>query len=132
MVRDYDALARYVADREAVPFVWNDNTCVHFVAGALEAQTGKSPLKGLRLTWTTEKGALRALQRLGGLEAAVGAVLTETPCASAQRGDAGMVEGEHGPFLVLIEGQTLAAPGEHGLRRYPRNRLRKAWSAAAA
>ena len=128
-MRDYDALAAYVAEREAVPFRWNGHTCAHFVASAVQAQTGRNPLNGLRLTWTTEKGALRALKRLGGLEAAVDALLPETPVARADRGDVGLVEGERGPFLVLIEGLTLAAVGSMGLERLPRRRLIKAWGA---
>jgi hypothetical protein len=128
-MRDYDALLRYVADREAMPFTWGPNDCCSFVAGAIEAQTGANPVRRAGLTWTTQRGARRVLKRLGGQQGAVDGILRPIALAMAQRGDAGMIEGEGVPMLVLIEGVLLAAPGDAGLVRYPRALLVRAWSA---
>lgn len=130
-MRDYDALARYVAGRETMPFRdgSENNDCCAYLAGAIAAQTGVNPLHRAGLRWTTARGGRRVIKRLGGLGAALDSVLRPIPLSSAHRGDGGLVEGERAVFVVLIEDRMLSAPGDQGLVRYPRSRLLKAWSA---
>ncbi len=129
-MRDLSSLAAYIAAGEAVPFAWGTNDCVMFAAGAVLALTGINPLAGIG-RWKTERGALRALVRCGGLAAAVSSVLTEIPIAHAHRGDIGAINGERGLLLVVIEGMTLVGPDLRGLSRLPRDQLVQAWSSGS-
>lgn len=122
--RDLDALLGYLAEAEARPFAWGRHDCVRFAGGAVEAATGRKPALP---TWTSERGALRVLARLGGLEAAVDGVLTRTPAALAQRGDVALVDDA---ALGVVEGEfVLALSPDAGLVRLPRSAIRTAWSA---
>lgn len=109
-----------------MPFEWGRkaNDCVAFAGGAVRAQTGIDPLKGLR--WTSQRSAMRLLSRLGGLEAAVSSRLSPVAPALARRGDiAGVVE--NGKLLLMVvEGALLVGPGQ---RRAPRAAMSLAWSA---
>jgi hypothetical protein len=94
----------------------------------VRAQTGRH-LVG-RHKWYSEAGARRILKRLGGLEAALDARFRRIPPAQAMRGDIALVG--YGPFgegLMIVEGETLAGPGAHGIARLPRGRMLAAWSA---
>lgn len=128
-VRDHAAALRFIAERARTPFAWKANDCVSFAAGAVHAQTGRDVLKDMGLRYRTEVGAAKALARRGGLEAAVGEVLTPIAPAMAKRGDVAGVQGPSGLMLTVIEGETLAGPGDHGVERWPRAAMLKAWSA---
>lgn len=129
-MRDFAALIAFLEGRRTLPFAWGRgrNDCVSFAAGAAKATTGRDLLKGSGLRWSSARGAARTLRDLGGLEAAVDLFLPRTPAARAMRGDLGTVEGDDGPLLVVVEGDTLAGPGPDGLRRLPRAALATAWS----
>ena len=129
MTRDLEAQAAFIAAREAMPFVWGSTDCVTFAAGAVLALTGTDPLIGIG-TWKSERGALLALKRRGGLLAAVSSVLPDTPIAATMRGDIGAVMSPLGPLLMVIEGMTLVGPDIDGIKRLPRSALVQAWSAA--
>jgi len=132
MARDHDALPRFLEANLRTGFAWDDTglDCVRFAAGAVEAQTGRDPIAGLNLRWRSRRQARDgALKRLGGLEAAVDAVLAPVAAAMAQRGDIALVETETGPALMVVEGETLAGPGLTGLVRLPRSAMTRAWSA---
>jgi len=138
-MRDHEALIAFLEARMHVPFAWGKNTqrrlahedgnsCVHVAAGAAFVQTGRALLRKLP-GWTTERGAIRALHRAGGLEGATDKVLRRIAPAMAHRGDIGLVESIEGrPSLVVIEGQLVAGPGADGLVRLPRLALTAAWS----
>lgn len=132
-MRDFETLHRYLAARTAQPFAWGReaNDCVSFALGAVEVLTGRA-IRGQLPSWTTERGALRALARLGGLAAAVDTVLTPIAPAMAQRGDVAMAENPQtgAQALFVVEGATLVGPDASGARRLPRARMAKAWSAA--
>lgn len=132
MARDYRALAGFIAGRETMPFAFGRraNDCVAYCAGAVAAQTGKDPLKGLR--WSTEAGAARLLRRFGGLAEAVSSRLTEIPPALAHRGDVAGVADEAAPGgirLMIVEGELLVGPGDAGNVRMRRSAMIRAWSA---
>jgi len=138
-MRDHEALIAFLEARMRAPFAWGKNThrrrahedgnsCVHLAAGAVFVQTGRSVLRDLP-GWTSERGAIRALGRVGGLEAATDLVLRRIAPAMAHRGDIGLVENIGGrPSLVVIEGQLVAGPGPAGLVRLPRVAVKAAWS----
>lgn len=127
MIRNFETWAAFIAERQTAPFVWGTQDCVTFAAGAAFALTGNDPLSGIA-SWDSEKTAMRALAKRGGLVSAVSSVLPEIPVAMAHRGDIGLVDGPDGPFLVVIEGLTVVGPGPEGLERLTRGVLLKAWS----
>lgn len=132
MVRDYDALIGFLAERRTMPFTWGrkNNDCVSFATGAVRAQTGRNVLAG-GPDWTTMRGAIRVLKRLGGLAEAVTANLREIPPAHAHRGDiAGVADPDMpgGIRLMLVEGEHLIGPGLAGTERQRRSMMVRAWS----
>lgn len=127
-MRDHDALIAFLADRDRMPFDWRRNDCARFAAGAVRAQTGRNPLKGLR--WGSAAGAARVLARLGSMEAAVSARLRPIAPAAARRGDiAGVPDAVLGLSLLVVEGETLVGPGAQGTKRLARSAMTHAWSA---
>lgn len=131
MVRDVEALLRFLAERTAMPFAWGPhaNDCVSFAAGAIRAQTGRRLLPDRR--WSTALGAARVLKEFGGIENAVSNRLAPIAPALARRGDvAGVPDPLLGIRLLIVEGATLAGPGERGLVRLPRRMMTRAWSIA--
>ncbi|ATC34113.1 hypothetical protein CA606_18235 [Caulobacter vibrioides] len=130
MVRDYEALHLFVASHMRTPFAWGEHDCVTFAAGAVQALTGEDPLAVYRGQWRSAAEATRLIASLGGLEAAVGAVLTPVAPGHAQRGDvAGWRDLEGRLQLAIVEGDTLVGPGERGQERLPRSAMVLAWSA---
>lgn len=128
MVRNIEALIAFIASRDAVPFSWSRNHCVGYAAAAVKAQTGRDPMRGVRVT--TERGAVQSLNRRGGLAAAVSSRLRPIAPAMAKRGDIAAVSDERfGVRLMVVEGETLVAPGPLGNRRAPRSAMVRAWSA---
>lgn len=131
-MRDYAAWARFMLERQAVPFAWGPEgqDCIRLAANAVEALTGRNWLPDA--AWSTELGARRLLKRMGGIEAVVSARLNTIAPALALRGDVGAIEDpDLGLMLAVIEGETLALPGERGLCRTYRRDLVRAWSAEA-
>lgn len=129
MQRDYAALVAYLHARAATPFDWATNSCGHFAAGAVLAQTGRDVLASLP-KFKTERGAKLMLARRGGLEATMDSLLTRIAPAHAMRGDVGAVRGDDGELrLVVVEGETLVGPDASGARRVGRHHMVMAWSA---
>lgn len=133
MVRDYEALTSFIAGRAAMPFEWGrtKNDCVSFAAGAIRAQTRRDVLRGAP-RWSTKTGALRLAVSMGGMAAIVTGRLADVPPALAHRGDiAGVIDPSFpgGLALMVIEGEFLIGPGEHGTERRHRSMMVRAWSA---
>jgi hypothetical protein len=131
-MRNLEALLAFIAGRAATPHSWGreGNDCVSFAAGAVEAQTGKNPLG--RLRWRSPRGALRVVTRLGGMAAALDARFDRVAPGAAMRGDiAGVADPVFGIHPMIVEGDTLVAPGDRGLVRLPRAAMIAAWSVGA-
>lgn len=131
-MRDYEALIAYLDARVRTPFAWGSaaHDCVSFAAGAVEALTGNNPLAKAGRTWSGERGAVRVLRHLGGLEAAADSVLERLAAPSlAHRGDVGLAKIGDRSSLVIFEGVTVVGPGLNGLVRLPRSLASSAWSA---
>ena len=133
-MRDHGALVRLLDARARMPFAGlpEHAVCILVAALAVQTQTGRDPLRGLRRRLKTPLGSQRLLAELGGLRAAVTSRLgAEIPTATAARGDIVLI-GEPwcaGEFLALVEGATLVAAGETGWTRYPRAAAVTAWNA---
>lgn len=129
MSRNFTALIETIEQRQTRPFRWRrGRECVGFSAACVEAQTGRDPLADLP-AWRTRREALAVAEAEGGLEAAIDKRFVRIPPALAQRGDiAGLPDDLFGVRLMIVEGETLVAPGSHGLIRSPRHEMTVAWS----
>ncbi len=129
--RNTMALVAFLDAKLLEPHDYDGNCCVRFVLGAVEAQFGRAPELGVR--WRTEIGAKRAMVRLGGIEAAADRMFERIDPARAVFGDiAGVIDPLHGFHVMLVEGQTLCAPGDTGTVRLPRREMVRAWCADPA
>jgi hypothetical protein len=122
-----ERLAAYVEERRAQPFVWGNNDCASFAAGALRAMTGADPLG--ELTWTSEAEAQAVLARLGGLAWAARRVLGR-PLPGHERAPRGAVvcaRINDAPTLGVQLGAWWCAPGGPGLVFRRTFEVRLAW-----
>jgi hypothetical protein len=135
--RDIAALIALIEARSALRFRWTrGRECVGFSGACAHAQTGVDPLAGLP-SWRTRREALAVADAEGGLEAAVDRRLARIAPAMAQRGDIAGVpasgsDRRFGIRLMVVEGDTLVAPGARGLERLPRAAMKMAWSITEA
>jgi hypothetical protein len=122
------------------PMEWGRTDCALTAAAAVEALTGKHPAPGLVGSYKTERGALGALKRLGGLDTLATKFLGE-PLPTwklAQRGDLvlfGEVDLRGAPSvdrLGVCVGAQIAARAELGLTFRPMRQARVAWPVGAA
>jgi hypothetical protein len=128
MGRNVEALLAFLAERSAMPHAIGRerNDCASFAIEAAFVQTGHDAFAGL--SWTTLREGLRLLEREGGVEAALDMRFARITPAIAQRGDfAGVPDPEFGLHPMIVEGDTLVAPGARGLKRAPRRRMVAAW-----
>jgi hypothetical protein len=131
MTRDIPALLAEIERRAPLPHAWErGRCCVSSALACVKAQTGVDHLAGLP-HWTTLEEALEVARSVGGLRAALDAAFNRTPPAFAMRGDiAALPDAEFGLRLMIVDGNTLVGPGEHGQDRLPRHAMRRAWSIA--
>lgn len=138
MSRDYKALVAYLNRTSQYRFSFErgegQHDCVRFADGAIRAQFGIGVIG--RLSWNSERSAVRVLAKQGGIEAAVDRRLRPIPSGMAKRGDIGLLPpgnfqaaGDVG--LCVIEGEFVVAPGVDRLVRLPRRLMVKAWDASA-
>jgi hypothetical protein len=122
-----DRLARLVVDAQTRRFRWGAFDCCTFAADAVQAQTGKDPMAGLR-GYTTWRQAILLVRRLGGLPAAVRQVLGDplSVAAYAQRGDIVMVATKL-PALGVVVGASALVPLSTGVQRLPVGDWVMAW-----
>ena len=121
----------FIAQRRAVPFVWGANDCALFAADCVCAITGQDPAPpGLR-AHRTEKQALRALERHGGLHSIATAALGQPVAASqAGVGDIVLVKVAKRDALAVCNGQTAFGPSAHGLVAVGMETASLAWRVA--
>lgn len=131
-MRDLAALSAVIAARQTLAFSWSKGRCcASHMAAAVEAQTGVDVLAGL--TWRNRREAVKVIDSLGGLEAAMDARFARIAPAMAKRGDiAGIADRLLGVQLAVVDGAVLTAPGDWGLEHAPREAMIMAWDAETA
>jgi len=130
------ALYDYMVANENQPHVYGERDCVLFAAGAVQAMTGEDFAAEYRGKYTTEKGALKILAKLGDgtVRGLVDRHLPSLPIGFGRRGDLALFEGSlgviMGPHAVFVgayldeEGNEL--PPAYVLK--PRPEWEKAWA----
>lgn len=116
-------LADYIAAHLSRPFAWGEHDCVLFAARWVARQTGRDPLAGLP-PWSTMREALRVLQGVGGIEAALDARFPRVMPNLARDGDLAL----YGRSLCLFSGPHVVGPAEAGLLFIDRMQIECAWS----
>lgn len=132
---DWEArLAAYLEPLRTRPFAWGRHDCCTFAAGAVLAMTGVDPMPEFRGRYTTARGSVRALRRIGAgdLAGTLDRKFEPVAAALAQRGDIVMIAGLLG---ICWGGFAFAVgrEGEHeGLIRMDRARWAdpRAWRVA--
>lgn len=124
-----ERMARYLTRYRKTPFAWGEHDCVLFAAGWIKEATGDDPLGELRGRWTDAMSAARLVRDLGGLAAAVTAVIG-APLASttfAQRGDIALIEQEDARGLGIVVGTQVAVVTERGIGYVELSEAAAAW-----
>jgi hypothetical protein len=106
---DWEArLAAYLEPLRTLPFAWGRHDCCTFTAGAVKAMTGVDPMPEFRGRYTTARGSVRALRRIGAgtLASTLSGKFETVDPSLAHRGDIIMSNGLLGiclgPFLVAV------------------------------
>lgn len=122
-----ERLNEMIEMRRAMPFAWGVQDCASFAAACVAAMTDAAPLDGLP-AWGSREDAEALLAELGGLDAAVTAMLGE-PIAvtAARRGDVVRVDVAGVAALGICLGAYAAAPGPRGLEWADMRHWRQAW-----
>lgn len=107
-------LAAYLEPLRARAFAWGEHDCCTFAAGAVNAMTGVDPMPEFRGRYSTARGSVRALRRLGAgtLATTLDAKFDAVDPALAHRGDIVMSSG----LLGVCLGPALVAVGREGDR----------------
>jgi len=117
-------LAALMDETLGLPFAWGRHDCVTFAARAVLAVTGEDHLQGTP-QWVNARAAARALQAMGGFEAAVSKRLgPPVSILQARRGDLVLmphraVRGRWPGALAVCFGNLCGAPGHDRLSLRP-------------
>lgn len=128
-----EKLNDYVSTRLDADFEWGKVDCAMFVAGAVKAMTGTDPARGFHGKYKDEKGARRAIKKIGNadtLPAMVDDMAPRRAKAMARRGD--VIFTRDGNLAICWGTVALAvgedpATGTKGLIRVPPAEWRRAW-----
>lgn len=120
------ALSDYILSKRDEPFVYGENDCCMFAAGAMIAMTGVDPIPEFRGKYNSLASSVKALKELGAgdLEKTIDGKLPEIAVGLAQRGDVALYDGSLG---VVMDGYAWFV-SDDGLERIPRSEWTKAWS----
>jgi hypothetical protein len=118
-------LSDYISLKRSEPFEYGSNDCCAFAAGAVQAISGEDFYAPYRGQYSTEFGALRALQEIGqgDVEKTIDALFPEIGIGHAQRGDLAFFDGSVG----VVMGGFAWFVSDEGLERVPRAMWDKAW-----
>lgn len=112
-------LALLARERALMPFAWGRNDCCLFAADAVLAMTGVDHAKAFR-GYENEFGALRLIQRAGGLRQIATAALGEpVDVTMAAVGDVVLMLNDGRELLAVCNGTAALSPGEKGLVAHP-------------
>jgi len=134
-------LAAFLEEAAHNPFAWGSWDCCLFVSEAIRVMTGIdiAEIKHLRGNYHTRIGAYALLGKVAGA-ASFGTALAHLAAefgfpgwshpALAQRGDAVLLQdlqGTEALGIIDLDGRWVACLGEHGLTRYPVDKILLAW-----
>jgi hypothetical protein len=107
-------LAVYLEPLRLRPFAWGSHDCCTFASGAVEAMTGVDPMPEFRGRYTTARGSVKALRKIGAgdLATTLDRKFRAVSPALAHRGDIVM----SGGLLGICLGGFLVAVGAEGER----------------
>lgn len=125
-------LSVLVAQAHYTPFAWGQRDCCLWAADAAQALTGVDPAADLRGTYSTDAGALAALQRVGGLRGAAGRGGVPIRPAYAIDGDAGLVRSAGKPCLGVRVGGVWLLATQGGLFAVSADAAVMAWGVGHA
>jgi hypothetical protein len=127
--RNLPQLFAFIEGQTERRFNWRgQRDCVAFMAGCVKAQTGIDPRGDYR--WRNRREAHAIIVAEGNLMMAIDARFDRVVPSMAARGDIAAVPDDvFGIRLMIVEGDMLVGPGEHGLERQPRSAMRVAWDA---
>ena len=120
-------LARFIAARSAVPFEYGKQDCTSFGIDWVRECTG---VEVTPIDWTSEREALEAVRRAGGLRQAISSKLGQPRqnWREARRGDVGLTDGITGrDSVVVCAGLTWVGAGKEGLVHLPLARAMLVW-----
>ena len=110
------------------PFKWGEHDCILWAANVVRALTGEDYGAEWRGTYDSALSAARLINELGGAEALVTRFLGEPiPVLMANVGDVLLLKQGDWDMLAICNGQTMLAPGEHGLAVHETASALKAW-----
>jgi hypothetical protein len=120
------ALSDYILSKRDEPFVYGQNDCCMFAAGAMIVITGIDPIPEFRGKYKSLTSSIKALKEFGAgdLEKTIDGKLPEIPVGLARRGDVAFYDGSLG---VVMDGYAWFV-SDDGLERIPRSEWTKAWS----
>ncbi len=121
-------LSEYIESKREAPFVYGENDCCMFAAGAVMAITGVDAMEEFRGSYNSLATSIRALKDIGSgdLESTIDSKFPEIPVGWAQRGDIAFFDNSLG---VVMDGFAWFVSDE-GLERVPRSMWDKTWSVA--
>ena len=124
-----DALARFLAARRDVPFVWGASDCALLVCDWVREVTGVDPAARVRGRYETKTGAMIVLDRFGGFAGFARMAGLRRAVAPA-RGDVGVISAgsREKDALGICLGEGWAFQGGRGLALVTRPVIRKAWA----
>jgi hypothetical protein len=114
-----ERLNAYIESRRKAVFLWGENDCAMFCAGAIEAMTGQNPLAD----WDVSEH--QAISERGEVSEFVSQFLGDAiPVLQARRGDIAITaEGS----LGVVIGNRVATPTDKGVAFAPLSRYAHAW-----
>jgi hypothetical protein len=116
----------YLASRRGEPFNFGTHDCCHFAGGAVEAMTGKNPMRAF--DYRNRLGAERLLRSAGTLDALVNRTLGEPVHPSqAGRGDVVLADLENGATVGICLGDWCVFATDPGITFRERSAARAAW-----
>lgn len=116
-----------IRERMCRPFEWGAHDCCLFAADAVCAITGVDPASDLRGSYCDARGAIEALQGIGGIDSAGARVGVECPPLCARVGDIGLVHDGARSALAVCVGAHWLVPAAGGLAAHDLSAARKAW-----
>ena len=123
-------LTEHLQAGAAQPFVWGAHDCCLWPSDWMKARRGVDPAAPLRGRYGTAFAAYRHIQRLGGFEVMVRALMADAGFAETntpQPGDVGIIETDQGPALAIRTQRGWAANGPTGVTCAPFDHL-VAWT----